>query len=79
MAKADVVRQLETARDNIGSIIEAQTAAWVTAGCPPTFSVDGESYQWDSWLSSRLEEIDKLTEKIQKLSSPHIVRHRGRA
>lgn len=51
--------------------------AWETAGCPPTFSVDGESYNWDSWLSTKLDALEKLDAQIAKHSSG-IVRSRYR-
>lgn len=62
-ARAD---SLIRTRNSILAIVEAQTAAWESAGCPPTFSVDGESYQWDSWLTSKLDAIDRLDKLIQK-------------
>lgn len=58
---------LIASRDSVLAIIAAQTTAWVTAGCPPTFSVDGESYQWGEWLSQRLAEVEKLNTLIQQL------------
>ncbi len=64
-------------RTSLENIVVAQTAAWEAAGCPPTLSVDGESYQWDSWLTTKLEAIDKLSEQIQR-ASPFIVRSRAR-
>lgn len=64
-------------RDNLLAIVEAQTAAWVLAGCPPTFSVDGESYQWDSWLDAKLKALESLDKLIQH-ASPFYVRSRLR-
>ena len=70
--------RLTASRDNVLQIVEEQTAAWVTAGCPPTFSVDGESYQWDSWLSSKLEAIKSLDALIQRAQVYYKrSRHRG--
>lgn len=79
MANASIVESLGRSRDNIAAVIEAQTQVWRAAGCPPTFSVDGESYQWNEWLKSRTDELKSLTEAISALSSPWIVRSRGRA
>ncbi len=70
--------RLTSIRDNLLAIIDSQTEAWVTAGCPPTFSVDGESYQWDSWLTSKLEAIKSLDALIQRAQVYYKrSRHRG--
>lgn len=69
--------RLTATRDNLLQIVEEQTAAWVAAGCPPTFSVDGESYQWDSWLTSKMQAIESLDKLIQR-ATPFYVRSRHR-
>lgn len=69
---------LQASRDNYITILKTQTDAWVAAGCPPTMSVDGESYQWDSWRDSITKQIQELTKTINQLASPYIVRSRGR-
>lgn len=79
MANAATVASLKRSRDNVAAIIETQTDAWVAAGMPPTFSVDGESYSWSEWLAARTKEITDLTDAIVKVSGPWVVRHRGRA
>ncbi len=78
MSNATAVESLKRSRDNVVAVVEAQTLAWVAAGCPPTFSVDGESYQWGQWLKDKNEELKGLTESIALLSSPWIVRSQGR-
>ena len=72
------LEDLVTARDNMEAIVAAQTAAWVTAGCPPTFSVDGESYDWNNWLQAKADAIRTLTELIQSRQGPFVIRSRGR-
>lgn len=74
-----LIDDLKTSRDNYAAILAAQTTAWVAAGCPPTFSIDGESYQWDGWRDSMVKQINELTKTINAVASPYIVRHRGRA
>lgn len=74
-----LVDDLKTSRDNYAAILAAKTAEWLAAGCPPTFSVDGESYQWDAWRDSMVKQIQELTKTINAVASPYIVRHRGRA
>jgi hypothetical protein len=53
-------------RDSILTIITAQTAAWEAAGSPPNWSMDGESWSWDTWLISRLNELEKINTMIAR-------------
>lgn len=78
MANEADVASLKQSRSNVVAVIAAKTAEWLALGCPPTMSIDGESYQWNEWLKSRNDEIKGLTETINMLSSPWIVRSRGR-
>jgi hypothetical protein len=71
------VERLTNTRASLLRIIDEQTEAWVTAGCPPTFSLDGESYQWDSWLTSKLDAVEKLDGLIQR-AQPYYKRSRHR-
>jgi hypothetical protein len=64
-------------RDAMLSVIETQTEAWVAAGCPPDFSIDGESYSWAGWLAARLAELEKVEAMIQH-KRPYYVRSRMR-
>lgn len=75
------VSNLEAARDNLTQVILAQTTAWAADGCPPTFSIDGESWNWAEWLKTKNEEILALNKSIQAISNagPWIGRSRGRA
>ncbi len=68
---------LKRIRDSLLAIVEAQTAAWEAAGCPTTFSVDGESYDWNGWLQSKLDAIERL-DKLVNRSTPYAVRSRMR-
>ena len=79
MANSATVASLKAARDNVAAVILAKTQEWLAVGCPPTFSIDGESYQWEGWLKARTAEVDALTASISALSSPWIVRSTGRA
>lgn len=74
-----LVDQLKQIRQDLVDAVGVVTAGWAAAGCPVTYSVDGESYQWSEWLEAKTREIDALTASIQKIASPFIVRSRGRA
>lgn len=78
MAAAEAA-QLARIRQNLLDAVEATTEEWVAAGCPVTFSVDGESYQWNDWLKAKTDEITALTLAIQAVGGSFIVRSRGRA
>lgn len=78
MANAQDIDDLQAARSNLIAIVKAQTAAWVTAGCPVSFSIDGESYQWNEWLDSKTKAIEDLTNLVNRLNGPWMVRSRGR-
>ena len=69
--------RLNSIRENLLRIVDEQTAAWAEAGCPPTFSIDGESYSWNEWLSSKLSAVEQLDKLIQR-ASPYYVRNRNR-
>lgn len=75
---ATEVEDLKTIRASLIAIVKAQTAAWESAGCPPDFSVDGESFTWSNWLDSKLKAINDLTDQIARVSSPWLVRSRGK-
>lgn len=66
------------ARDNLAAIILAQTDAWVAAGCPPSFSVDGESYSWNEWLDGKNAALDTMSKTIQMNAQPFVIRSRVR-
>jgi hypothetical protein len=74
---ATYVENLTAARDNLAAVVADQTAEWVAAGCPPTMSIEGESYQWDSWLTSKTEALDKLNTMIRQ-AKPYWKRSRHR-
>ncbi len=79
MANTQITASLLQSIQNVATIINTQTALWVAAGCPPTFSVDGESYQWNEWLKARNEELQGLIASRQQVSGSWIVRSTGRA
>jgi len=69
---------LTAIRDSLIATVAAQTAAWQAAGCPPTFSIDGQSYDWNNWLDGKTAAIEKYMQLIQKAAGPFIARSYGR-
>jgi hypothetical protein len=77
---------MATASDNLAAayasltvIVRTKTAEWEANGCPATYSIDGESVQWNEWLSSRLAELKGMRDEMQAASGPFIARGYGRA
>ncbi len=63
-----------------GAAIDALVAAATTAGAmtpKPSYSVDGESYQWEAYQMSLISQMDKLTDLIAKMSGPYEIRSRA--
>ena len=73
------VENLVTIRANYIQALATESAYQVTNGPKPSYSIDGESVQWDSWRDSMTSKITELTELIQKLGGPVMVRSRGRS
>jgi len=73
-----LVSDLKAAQASIAKTIADQTASWEAAGCPPSYSIDGESYEWNNWLADKLSAIDQITTTLRNVSSPYLVRSRGR-
>lgn len=69
---------LGSALDDLITLQAAQITEWVAAGRPPSFSIEGESYSWGSWLAELDAAITAKLEQINKVAGPFIVRSRGR-
>ncbi len=52
--------------------------AKLTADIHPDYSVDGQGFQWNSTLTTLIEQRDKLKRAIQQEGGPWIVDSRGR-
>lgn len=71
------VANLITARDNLDQLIATKTAEWIADGCPPTYSIDGESMDWNNWLTSKMTNLEQLDAAIARRSK-FVVRSRGK-
>ena len=78
MSASERAAALGGALDNLIAVQAAEIASWVAAGRPPTFSVDGESYSWSSWLAEMDAAIDAKVKQQNQVSGPWVVRSRGR-
>jgi hypothetical protein len=50
----------------------------ITADPKPTYSLEGQSVSWESYLSMLLDKLETLNKAIQQAGSPFQVTHRGR-
>lgn len=73
------VDRIQNAIDNLCQLVEAETARWLADGAKVTHSIDGESFSWNDWLKGKTEEIDALSKLKATISSPFIIRSKGRA
>lgn len=51
----------------------------VVQGWKPTYGMDGESPQWETYKAGLYKELDDLERLIQQYSSPFCIRSRGRS
>lgn len=61
------VDNLIAARDSLAAIIAAKTSDWESAGCPATYSIDGVSVQWGTWLGEKTQQLQLLNQTIQAM------------
>lgn len=65
-------QNLLTARDQIDAII-----ASITASPKPSYSVDGKSVSWESYLAMLLDKKETLERAIMMADGPYEARSRG--
>lgn len=68
--------QLNPSAANIDAIVAQAQDAQLTP--KPTTSVDGESYDWAGYQAGLLEQMDRLTDLINRISGPWEIRTRAR-
>lgn len=64
---------IDAAITNLATAIKTNTAAWVAAGCPIDFSIDGESYSFSQWLENANRTLAAMRDTQQKLAGPFAV------
>ncbi len=70
---------LKTIRASYIATLKTEAAYQAANGPKPSYSIDGESVNWDAWRDSMLKKIEDLTNLIQAIAGPFSVRSRGRA
>lgn len=70
---------LKTIRANYIQLLADESAYQVANGPKPSYSIDGETVQWDEWRDKTMARIDALTDQIIRLTGPVLIRSRGRA
>jgi len=72
MSLATALANLETARDNVTALL-----ADLSAHPKPTYSLDGESYSWESYFSMLCGQLETLNKQIQVLGGPFEIKSSG--
>jgi len=75
---ATVADNLNTIKANFMALLATETAYQVANGPKPTYSLDGESYQWDSWRQAMLDKIETINKLIQMEDGAFEIRAFGR-
>jgi len=63
---ATVADNLATVKANYMLLLATETAYQVANGPKPSYSLDGESYQWDTWRAAMLDKIEVINKLIQQ-------------
>ena len=71
---ATYLENLRTARTNIGELLVK-----MTANPKPSYSVDGQSISWESYLDMLNRQLEALDKSIQRAQAPFSKLTRGRA
>lgn len=76
---ASDVDNLKATRSSLSQALATEAAAQAAGTGKPTYSIDGETVNWDEWREATLRQIDEITSLIIRLQGPVLVRSRGRA
>lgn len=76
MTTAQRVESLKATADAILMEIQTETALWAANGPKPSYSIDGQSVDWNTWLLRRRQALTELFELIQALQ-PYQLKTRG--
>lgn len=80
MANFDAQNQanLQAIKANLLASLATETAYQQAHGPRPSYSLDGESYQWTEWREAILRKVDQLNHLIQLEGSPFVIQSRAR-
>lgn len=76
---ATYAENLTAIRDGYAQTLATEAAYQAANGPKPSYSIDGETVNWDTWRDSMHAKIESLTKQIQAAGGPFSVRSRGRA
>ncbi len=66
MATTAVQQVYINAKADLATLIATETAYQIINGPKPSYSLDGESYDWPGWIRATQEAIDKFDALIQR-------------
>ncbi len=76
MTSAERIAALQATADAILTEIANETALWAANGPKPSYSIDGQSVDWNQWLLLRRQGLMELYKLIQALQ-PYQLKTRG--
>lgn len=74
---ATVAENLTRIKANLALLLATETDYQVANGPKPSYSLDGESYQWTEWREAILRKMDALDKLIQNEDGAFEVRSFG--
>jgi thymidylate synthase len=75
---ATALENLKQAREDLITQVALESAYCAAHGPKPSYSLDGESYQWSEWREAAGRKIEQLNKLIQA-EKPFWFSSRGRA
>ena len=78
MSPPTTLASLQAAKQSLAISLANETAYQTQYGPRPSYSLDGESYDWPGWRMACLTKIEKLNTLIQLEAGPFEVRSLAR-
>lgn len=64
---------LQAIKSNLLAVLATETAWQVLNGPKPSYTLDGENYQWTEWRAQMLDKIATLNQLIQLEAGPYML------
>lgn len=70
--------RLQAAYDDMATTLALEQAYCAAHGPKPSYSLDGESYQWSEWEEATIRKLEALKKLIQLEGGPYVIQSRAR-
>jgi hypothetical protein len=75
---AQNLTNLQAIKSNLIATLAAEATYQSSHGPKPTYSLDGESYDWTGYRTAVIAAVEKLNSLIQLETTPFVIRSRAR-